>query len=55
MILRVVERQQHAAVLLEDTGEVLVVGGRQQEVVDAFGRSINSAEVFSPARDPEKL
>jgi hypothetical protein len=44
-------RTEHAIAQLP-TGEILVVGGRQQTMGDPFGRSIDSAEVYSPARQP---
>lgn len=45
-------RMQHAVADLP-SGELIFVGGRQQDGSDdAFGHSIKSAEVFSPAREP---
>lgn len=44
-------RAEHTAVTLA-SGEILVVGGRQQMPADQFGSSISSAEVFSAAREP---
>jgi hypothetical protein len=44
-------RAQHAAVKI-GSGEILVVGGRQQNVGETFGRSTESTEIFSPSRDP---
>jgi hypothetical protein len=43
-------REEHAVADLQ-TGEVLVVGGKQQMSSDPFGHSIDSTEVYSPARD----
>ncbi|MCK6549024.1 kelch repeat-containing protein [Myxococcota bacterium] len=45
-------RAEHSVAELESSGELLVVGGRQLEGGDPFGRSIDGAEVFSPRRDP---
>lgn len=44
-------RSEHAVTELESSGELLVVGGRQQDG-SPFGKSIDGAEVFSPAREP---
>ena len=44
-------RAQHAAIVL-GSGEVLVVGGRQQSPGDQFGNSITGAEIFRPMRTP---
>jgi hypothetical protein len=44
-------RAQHAVAKI-GSGELLVVGGRQQNVGETFGRSIESTEIFSPRRDP---
>lgn len=44
-------RAQHTATEL-GTGEILIVGGRQQNAGDQFGESISSAELFSPQRRP---
>jgi hypothetical protein len=45
-------RAQHAVAKLAASGEVMVVGGIQQTASEVFGRSIDSAEIFSPRRDP---
>lgn len=45
-------RAQHAVAKLRMSGELLVVGGRQQAMAEQFGRSIDSVEVFSPKREP---
>ncbi len=44
-------RAQHAVAKI-GSGELLVVGGRQQNEGETFGRSIESTEIFSPRRDP---
>ena len=44
-------RAQHASTVL-GSGEILIVGGRQQFPGDAFGNSITGAEIFSPTRTP---
>ena len=44
-------RAQHAVAKI-GSGELLVVGGRQQNAGETFGRSIESTEIFSPRRDP---
>jgi hypothetical protein len=43
-------RTEHSSATLE-TGEILVVGGKQQGASDPFGHSITSSEIYSPARD----
>lgn len=43
-------RADHSAVVLQRSGEILFIGGRQQAGDETSGRSIGSAEVFSPAR-----
>ncbi|MEQ8274515.1 MAG: hypothetical protein RMA76_45465 [Deltaproteobacteria bacterium] len=40
----------HAITKIETSGEILVVGGLQQNMGDVFGRSLKSAEVYSPRR-----
>ncbi len=45
-------RAEHSVATIETSGEILVVGGRQQEAGEPFGRSINSSEIFSPRRQP---
>jgi hypothetical protein len=45
-------RAQHAVAKMQMSGELLVVGGRQQDMTEQFGRSIDGAEVFSPRREP---
>lgn len=45
-------RAQHAMAKMASSGEVLVVGGIQQGAGEVFGRSIDSAEIFSPRRAP---
>ena len=45
-------RAQHAVTVLEGSGEIMVVGGRQQQnAADLFGMSSDRVEIFSPARD----
>jgi len=44
-------RAQHASTVL-GSGEVLILGGRQQFMGDPFGNSITGAELFSPSRTP---
>jgi hypothetical protein len=44
-------RTGHAMAKLP-SGEILVAGGLQQTAMSAFGRTIDSAEVYSPAREP---
>ena len=41
----------HAIAKIENSGEILVAGGLQQNAGDVFGRSLKSAEVFSPRRN----
>jgi hypothetical protein len=45
-------RAQHAVAKVAMSGEILVVGGRQQSPGEIFGKSIDSTEVFSPRREP---
>lgn len=45
-------RAQHAVAKISSSGEILVVGGRQQDPGETFGRSIPSTEIFSPRREP---
>lgn len=44
-------RTEHAVVPLP-SGELLVLGGRQRDGTEPFGHSIDSAEVYAPAREP---
>ena len=45
-------RAQHAVAKMQETGELIVIGGRQQQSGEPFGVSIATAEIFSPDREP---
>ncbi len=45
-------RAEHSAVVLGSSGEILVLGGRQQDSGETLGRSIVSTEIFSAVRAP---